>query len=153
MTLSPLRGTPTRIVRPSACVSSFSSLFSLLFSLLVLISDQSMSPLHQTPDSFDPSPLIGYLKTLQIPYFYESQQIMERAKGSEEVSSICSYCARMKRGIIYSCARREGYNVLAMGQHLDDLCESFLMSIFHNGMMRTMKAHYTNKSASLSPLS
>lgn len=29
----------------------------------------------------------------------------------------------MKRGRLYACARREGYNVLAMGQHLDDLAE------------------------------
>ena len=49
----------------------------------------------------------------------------------------------MKRGRLYACARREGYNVLAMGQHLDDLAESFLMAVFHNGFLRTMKAHYT----------
>ncbi len=39
----------------------------------------------------------------------------------------------MKRGMLYTCARRQGYNVLAMGQHADDLAESFLMSAFHNG--------------------
>ena len=49
----------------------------------------------------------------------------------------------MKRGMIYNCARREGYNVIAMGQHLDDLAESFVMSAFHNGCLRTMKACYT----------
>jgi tRNA(Ile)-lysidine synthase TilS/MesJ len=48
----------------------------------------------------------------------------------------------MKRGSLYSAARREGYNVIAMGQHLDDLAESFLMSAFHNGCLRTMKANY-----------
>lgn len=32
----------------------------------------------------------------------------------------------MKRGRLYACARREGYNVLAMGQHLDDLAERFV---------------------------
>ena len=41
-----------------------------------------------------------------------------------------------------SSTRREGYNVLAFGQHLDDLAESFLMSVFHNGLLRTMKANY-----------
>ena len=51
----------------------------------------------------------------------------------------------MKRGRIYHAARREGWNVLALGQHLDDLAESFIMSIFHNGRMRTMKAKYTVK--------
>ena len=30
-----------------------------------------------------------------------------------------------------------------MGQHLDDLAESFVMSAFHNGALRTMKANYT----------
>ena len=58
-------------------------------------------------------------------------------------NSICSFCSRMKRGMIYSCARKNGYNVIAMGQHLDDLAESFVMSSFHNGHLRTMKANYT----------
>jgi len=48
----------------------------------------------------------------------------------------------MKRGRLYAAARKHGYNVLALGQHLDDLAESFLMSTFHNGRLRTMKAHY-----------
>lgn len=36
-----------------------------------------------------------------------------------------------------------------MGQHLDDLAESFLMSVFHNGRLRTMKANYTIKEGDL----
>ena len=39
--------------------------------------------------------------------------------------------------------------VLALGQHLDDLAESFFMSVFHNGRLRTMKAAYTNKEKDL----
>eukprot|EP00742_Colponemidia_sp_Colp-10_P004426 GILJ01004726.1.p1 GENE.GILJ01004726.1~~GILJ01004726.1.p1 ORF type:complete len:1056 (+),score=133.62 GILJ01004726.1:84-3251(+) len=95
----------------------------------------------QTPE-YDPSPLIKYLAALGIPYFYESQPILERAKEIQ-TTSICAYCSRMKRGVLYTCARREKYNVLVMGQHLDDLAESFVMSAFHNGYLRTMKAHYT----------
>jgi len=63
------------------------------------------------------------------------------AKEGNRVS-ICSFCSRMKRGVLYATARREGYNVLAMAQHLDDLAESFLMSALHNGALRSMKAHY-----------
>ena len=51
----------------------------------------------------------------------------------------------MKRGRLYACARREGWNVLAFGQHLDDLAETFLMSAFHNGILYTMKANYVVK--------
>lgn len=57
-------------------------------------------------------------------------------------SSVCSFCSRLKRGRLYASARQGGYNVLALGQHLDDLAESFLMSTFHNGRLRSMKAHY-----------
>lgn len=54
------------------------------------------------------------------------------------------YFCSLKRGILYGCCRREGYNVLALGQHLDDFAESFIMSSFRNGLLRTMKAHYLN---------
>ncbi|XP_071500517.1 uncharacterized protein [Diadema antillarum] len=103
----------------------------------------------QTP-SFDPSPLKGYLTKLGLPYFYEEQCIIEQAANLPDgCDSICSFCSRMKRGRLYACARREGYNVLAMGQHLDDLAESFLMSVFHNGLLRTMKANYSVKEGDL----
>ena len=95
-------------------------------------------------EDFDPSPLINYMKSLNVPYFFESDKILDNAKKSLQNDSICSFCARMKRGIIYNCARREKYNVIALGQHLDDIAESFLMSVFHNGILRTMKANYLN---------
>ncbi|XP_072040662.1 uncharacterized protein [Amphiura filiformis] len=100
--------------------------------------------------SYDPSPLKGYLRSLDLPYFYEEQCIIDMAASLQDgCDSICSFCSRMKRGRLYACARREGYNVLAMGQHLDDLTESFLMSVFHNGLLRTMKANYTVKEGDL----
>ncbi|GIZ00751.1 tRNA-cytidine(32) 2-sulfurtransferase [Caerostris extrusa] len=98
---------------------------------------------------YDPSPLKDYLKALNTPYFYEEQDIVGQAANLEKCTSICSFCSRLKRGRIYACAHRQNYNVIALGQHLDDLAESFLMSAFHNGRLRTMKAHYTDKSSSL----
>ena len=93
-------------------------------------------------EGFDPSPLRPYIDSLSVPYFYEQQPLMERAKLHMHKDSYCSWCARMKRGVMYAVARRERYNVLALAQHLDDLAESFLMSAFHAGQLRTMKAHY-----------
>ena len=93
-------------------------------------------------DRFDPSPLKDYVPTLGLPYFYESQPILERAQQHMDNPSYCSFCSRLKRGILYACARREGYNVLVLAQHLDDLAESFFMSAMHNGELRTMKANY-----------
>ena len=96
----------------------------------------------QTPE-YDPSVLKAYLAQLGVPYFYESHGIIEQAACSLQKDSICSFCSRMKRGILYSTCKRHGYGVLALGQHLDDQAESLLMSCFHNGQLRTMKANYT----------
>jgi tRNA(Ile)-lysidine synthase TilS/MesJ len=48
----------------------------------------------------------------------------------------------MKRGNLYACARRNNCNKLVLAQHLDDCAESFMMSVMHNGFLRTMKANY-----------
>ena len=64
---------------------------------------------------YQPQPLIPYMKSIGVPYWLESDAIVERARTSMQNNSICSFCARMKRGMIYACARREGYNVIAMG--------------------------------------
>jgi len=93
---------------------------------------------------FDPEPLKDYYAGLGIPWLYESHAIMEQAQAHMDGDSFCAYCARMKRGIMYGACRREGYGVLALAQHLDDLAESLLMSIFHGGQLRTMKACYQN---------
>jgi len=95
-------------------------------------------------DGFDPSPLQTYYHRLGLPFYYVSEPIMEDAKSRMRGDSFCSYCARMKRGIMYATCRKHGYNVLALAQHLDDLAESLLMSLFHGGQLRTMKAHYVN---------
>lgn len=95
-------------------------------------------------EGFDPSPLQAYLAELGVPYHFVREPIMARAQTHLRGDSYCSWCARMKRGSMYHVARTHGYNVLALGQHLDDLAESFLMSAFHGGRLQTMKAHYLN---------
>lgn len=97
----------------------------------------------------DPLQLMSYLKTLEVPYFYE-EQVTDVTNANVDcnlldasiASGTCSFCDRSVRTQLYSLAKRNGYNVLALGQHLDDLTESFLISVFHGGMLKTMKAHY-----------
>lgn len=100
-------------------------------------------------EDFDPSPLIPYLKSINVEYFYTKEPILDMADNHMEGDSYCSFCSRIKRGVMYSTARKHGYNVLVLGQHLDDLAESFLMSAFHGGKLKTMKAHYTNDKGDL----
>jgi tRNA 2-thiocytidine biosynthesis protein TtcA len=95
----------------------------------------------QSPD-FDPSPLKPYMAELGVPHFYERQPIVAEAEEKMQGDSFCAYCSRMRRGILYRVAREQGCNVLALAQHLDDLAETFLMSAFFGGKLRTMQAHY-----------
>lgn len=93
-------------------------------------------------DDFDPSPLKDYIPSLGVEYHYVAEPIVELAEKHMENDSFCAFCSRMRRGLMYKTAREHGYNVIALGQHLDDLAESFLMSAFHGGQLKTMKAHY-----------
>jgi len=100
-------------------------------------------------EGFEPSFLRAYVPDLGIPYFYRRQDIVGRALKTMRGDSFCAYCSRMRRGILYATAREHGYNVLALAHHLDDLAESFLMSAFYSGSLRTMKAHYVNDAGDL----
>jgi tRNA 2-thiocytidine biosynthesis protein TtcA len=91
---------------------------------------------------FEPARLRDYLAAHGIPWFFVSEPIADLAAKHMGKDSFCAFCARMKRGLMYRTLREQGYNVLALGQHLDDLAESFLMSAFHGGQLKTMKAHY-----------
>ena len=95
-------------------------------------------------EGFEPAALKAYYRQLGINYHYREQPIMEQARQNMDGDSFCAYCSRMKRGIMYSTCREGNYNVLALAQHLDDLAESLLLSLFHGGQLRTMKAHYLN---------
>lgn len=53
-----------------------------------------------------------------------------------------SICSRLRCGQLYKTAKNSGYNVLAIAQHLDDLAEDFLLSLFHSGRLQAMKANY-----------
>ncbi|XP_076760636.1 uncharacterized protein LOC143429100 [Xylocopa sonorina] len=98
---------------------------------------------------FDPLELMSYLKALDIPYFYEEQNNETKCNPGEnqpedttDANGACSFCDRTTRAQLYAIAKRHNYNVLALGQHLDDLTEGFLVSVFHGGKLKTMKAHY-----------
>lgn len=99
-------------------------------------------------NKYDPLELMSYLKALDVPYFYEEQTAEAKCNSGEsqpeelDVNGACSFCNRATRAQLYDIAKRHNYNVLALGQHLDDLTEGFLVSVFHGGKLKTMKAHY-----------
>lgn len=74
--------------------------------------------------------------------FYINAILYISDKVEVDRRNLYSFCTRKMRQKLYKIAKEMEYNVLAIGQHLDDICESFLLSIFHAGKLHSMKAHY-----------
>ena len=53
-------------------------------------------------------------------------------------SSFCSFCARLKRGAIYTAATELGITKIALGHHRDDLNETLLLNLFFTGQLKSM---------------
>jgi tRNA(Ile)-lysidine synthase TilS/MesJ len=45
------------------------------------------------------------------------QRAASSGKDGKTVSSLCAFCARMKRGNLYTCARKNNCNKLVLGEN------------------------------------
>ncbi len=81
--------------------------------------------------------------SIELDYEIYSTPILEIMNEKKRPgSSPCGFCARMRRGALYTRAKELGFNKLALGHHFDDAVETFFMSMFYNGMMKSMPPKY-----------
>jgi tRNA 2-thiocytidine biosynthesis protein TtcA len=50
----------------------------------------------------------------------------------------CALCSRIKRGVLYTQARKLGCTKIALGHHRDDFIETLLLNQFYNGTLKAM---------------
>ncbi len=90
--------------------------------------------------------LSNYCKLLGIKHSVIESNIYEISEEKiRKNSSFCSFFSRMRRGYLYTYAKENGFNKLALGHHLDDAVESFFMNFTYNGALRTLAPKFTSK--------
>ncbi len=74
-------------------------------------------------------------KELDVEYYIKRTQLAEVIFDIRKESNPCSLCARMRRGALHDAAKEHGCNKIALGHHLDDLAETFIMNLFNGGTL------------------
>lgn len=85
--------------------------------------------------------IADYLASQGLDYHIEVTQNNEIIEENlREGTSYCAFCARMRRGFLYSAAQRLNCNKVALGHHLDDFIETLLLNQFFSGKLAAMSA-------------
>ena len=81
---------------------------------------------------------------LHIPITVFETNIFEVANSTDK--SPCYLCARMRRGHLYSKAKKLGCNKIALGHHFNDVIETTVMGMFYGSQLQAMlpKLHSDN---------
>ncbi len=64
-----------------------------------------------------------------VPYIVKSSDLYEIIFEVRKETNPCALCARMRRGILHDTAKSLGCNKIALGHHLDDAAETFVMNL------------------------
>ncbi|SFV56746.1 tRNA(Cytosine32)-2-thiocytidine synthetase [hydrothermal vent metagenome] len=91
----------------------------------------------------DYSNLQRHCEEYGIPHEIYDTNVYELANEKiRKNSSYCSFFSRMRRGSLYSAAKKFECNKVALGHHLDDAAESFFMNFIYNGQLRSLAPIY-----------
>lgn len=99
--------------------------------------------LDQVQPGYDGQPLKDWLLHHQIPHKIISEDtysvVVEKTKSG---GTYCSLCSRLRRGILYRCAKEIGANKVALGHHRDDAVETLLLNLIYAGKLSAMPPKY-----------
>jgi len=95
--------------------------------------------LDQAQPGWDDSKMRAWLEQKQFPYEILHRDTYSVVKEKvPEGKTYCSLCSRLRRGNIYSYAKKNNFTKIALGHHRDDLIESLMMSTLYSGEIRSM---------------
>lgn len=87
----------------------------------------------------DFSPVSDYCDRLGVPFTLIPTNIGEIVFDIRGETHPCSLCANLRRGILHNAALERGCKKIALGHHMDDASETFLMSLLYEGRISCFK--------------
>jgi len=87
----------------------------------------------------DLSPLVDFCARENIPLHVEPTQIGRILFEIRQEDNPCSLCSKLRHGTLNQVALQLGCNKVALGHHLDDAIETFLLNIIFTGQLGTFK--------------
>ncbi len=81
----------------------------------------------------DFTPIADLCRALDVEYHVIPTQIAHIIFDVRKESNPCSLCAKMRRGSLHNAAKELGCNRVALGHHFDDVVETFMLNLFHEG--------------------
>jgi len=104
------------------------SFYPYKYSLVAI----SMDPCFNSQKT-DYSEIETLCEKLNVPYIIRRTEIGRIIFETRNEKNPCSLCARMRRGVLHDEAKAAGCNKLALGHHMDDAAETFLMNLLNGG--------------------
>lgn len=74
---------------------------------------------------------------LGVNYAIEETLIGKIVFEARHEDNPCSLCANMRRGALHNAAKALGCNKVALGHHMDDVVETFMLSTLYEGRIHT----------------
>jgi tRNA 2-thiocytidine biosynthesis protein TtcA len=87
----------------------------------------------------DTTPLENLAARFDLPLHVEETKIAKIVFETRKESNPCALCANMRRGALHQVALKLGCNKVALGHHLDDAIQTFMMNLIFTGHMDTFK--------------
>lgn len=86
-------------------------------------------------ENADHSDIKALCDSLSVPFYVVKTQIAEIVFSERKEQNPCSLCSKMRRGALVNKAFELGCTKLALGHHLDDAVETFMLSLTQEGRL------------------
>ena len=97
--------------------------------------------LDQKQPGFPEEVLPAYLSDLGVAFDIIEQDTYSVVKAlTSKGKTTCPVCSRLRRGILYSHAKKIGATKVALGHHLDDVVETLMLNMFYGARLKAMPA-------------